>query len=787
MFFLDLSIIEVLNDALRVFLGFLCKTIYPMITNTWDLFMALAKAQIFNSSGSGIVNEIYKRVGLLLGLIMLFKVIFSLVQMLINPDTFSDKEKGVGNIAKKAIVVILLLGFTPTLFQCAFYIQDKILEDNVLARVILGTSDETNMSNFGGIFSSNLFASFYTLNSYDPEQAASQCAAYKLTIAELRDYNKLDLIDTCITTKIKYDYNFEDENLETVTKEATAYAIDFNLNGVFAVGVGAVVLWIMIMYCINLGARVVQLAFLQIVAPLAIVSYLSPKKDNGLEKWIKLCISTFLDVFIRISIIYFVSLVIYILFYGTNGEGMELLEQTSGATGMLLTLVKTAVILGLLMFAKKVPDLIGEIFPTLGVGKSALGFGISWKKMTEAMLGWKQITGAGKFAAGGVAGAAVGGAIGFLGRKGTGKIGGLLGGLGRGFATGSKKGGPIKNLGNVIGAQSSSNKAYADWRAAGGRNSVSRFAAGINKKLGRPTSYQQAQNEIEEIKSKNEKIKSRASSARSSYSAFDAVSSTGKDAKRAATTYESIGANGANYLKSKGLTTKLASAGINIDSNESFASILERSRATKERLDAKATNIDAEILKLKAKGTTTTGPNGQPVTILPVGIKEQIKNLEAEKAATLSASEAINMGEIEKAVGEARMAEFLVGNVSDGKANNEYDIAKSTVETVIENLRNTGDGVNDEDANVLQEYFDAVENIKKNGYDFSTENSSITVNGKEYKNAYDLYDAMAKYAQSVANKGDDIVRKNDEEIRNKQSTEKYFSDKADDQFSGGKK
>ena len=46
---------------------------------------------------------------------------------------------------------------------------------------------------------------------------------------------------------------------------------------------------------------------------------------------------------------------------------------------------------------------------------------------------------------------------------------------------------------------------------------------------------------------------------------------------------------------------------------------------------------------------------------------------------------------------------------------------------------------------------------------------------------------MAKYAQSVANKADDIVRKNDEEIRNKQSTEKYFSDKADDQFSGGKK
>ena len=786
MYFL-VDIIEAMNDALRVFLGFLCKVIYPMITNAWNLFVALSDARLFNSSGPGIINEIYSRVGLLLGLIMLFKVIFSLIQMLLNPELFSDKEKGVGNIAKRAIVVILLLGFTPSIFQGAFYIQGKVLDDNILARVILGTDKQIKMETFGSTLSANLLGSFYVLNSYDLEGAENKCPQYKLTLAELRDYNKLDLLDSCLTEKKTTKKELVDSNLEVTTQDITHYVIDFNLNGVFAVVVGGAVLWIVVMYCIYLGARVVQLAFLQIVAPLAIVSYLSPKKDSGLEKWIKLCLSTFLDVFIRISVIYFISLIIYLLFAGNNGEGIEMLEETSGASGFLLTMVKVAVLLGLLMVAKKIPDLIGEIFPTLGVGKSALGFGISWKKMTEGMLGWKQLTGAGKFAVGGVAGAAVGGAIGFLGRKGTGKIGGLLGGLGRGFATGSKKGGPIKNLGNVIGAQSSSNKAYADWRAAGGRNSVSRFAAGINKKLGRPTSYQQAQNEIEEIKSKNEKIKSRASSAKSSYSAFDAVSSTGKDAKRAATTYESIGANGANYLKSKGLTTKLASAGINIDSNESFASILERSRATKERLDAKATNIDAEILKLKAKGTTTTGPNGQPVTILPVGIKEQIKNLEAEKAATLSASEAINMGEIEKAVGEARMAEFLVGNVSDGKANNEYDIAKSTVETVIENLRNTGDGVNDEDANVLQEYFDAVENIKKNGYDFSTENSTITVNGKEYKNAYDLYDAMAKYAQSVANKGDDIVRKNDEEIRNKQSTEKYFSDKADDQFSGGKK
>ena len=502
MYFL-VDIIEAMNDALRVFLGFLCKVIYPMIANAWNLFVALSDAQIFNSSGPGLINEIYSRVGLLLGLIMLFKVIFSLIQMLLNPDLFSDKEKGVGNIAKRAIVVILLLGFTPSIFQGAFYIQGKVLDDNILARVILGTDKQIKMETFGSTLSANLLGSFYVLNSYDLEGAEKECQQYKLTLAELRDYNKLDLLDSCLTKKMTTPKELVDSNLEVTTQDITHYVIDFNLNGVFAVVVGGAVLWIVVMYCIYLGARVVQLAFLQIVAPLAIVSYLSPKKDSGLEKWIKLCLSTFLDVFIRIAIIYFISLIIYLLYAGNNGEGFELLEETSGASGSLLTMVKVAVLLGLLMVAKKIPDLIGEIFPTLGVGKSALGFGISWKKMTEGMFGGKLLYGAtagtakfaGKIATAGVAGAAFGVGLGFAGGRGLGRLTGALGGAARGMKIGSSKGGFLKNMGQVAQKQGQRNAQKIQW-ANSGSTPFGRFAQKASNVLGYAGTAEKLENDI---------------------------------------------------------------------------------------------------------------------------------------------------------------------------------------------------------------------------------------------------------------------------------------------------
>lgn len=463
---------NIFNNIIRTFFGFLCKIIYPMIINVWELFIALAQTQIFNSSieSGGIVSVLYARIGLLLGILMLFRVIFSLIQMLLNPDLLSDKDKGFLNIVKKAFLVIVLLAFTPTIFSAAFKVQQVIIEENTIGNIIFG-KNISNMDNFGGTLSSNLFRTFYVVTPEFSESAEDLCKPYELIFLELRDYKTLNLIDECLTLTKEYSYNFgEGAGLEYGNENKDIYVIEFGLNGFLAVAAGGAIFWIMLMYCVYLGARVVQLALLQIIAPIPIISYLSPGKNESLTKWAKLCFSTFLDMFIRLAIIYFVALIISLMF-DTGSEGLQMIAETSGATDTLLTFVKIAIILGALMVAKKLPDVIGEIFPSLGVGKGKLGFGVSWKKMTEGMLGGKAIYGVttlgARAATTGVAGAAVGSAIGFLGGRGSGRITGILGGATRGMRIGSKKGSFPKNISEIAKQQSKRNAQKIEWSSAG--------------------------------------------------------------------------------------------------------------------------------------------------------------------------------------------------------------------------------------------------------------------------------------------------------------------------------
>ena len=191
-----------------------------------------------------------------------------------------------------------------------------------------------------------------------------------------------------------------------------------------------------LMYCISIGSRYIQLIFLQIIAPIPIMAYLTPKKDNMFSKWIKQCTTTYLDLFIRIAIINFsITLITMIL-----GENSIVSEISSSANN---SLIQIFLVLGLLTFAKKAPDLIQELLPK-SVTKASGDFGLSWKKRTDAMVGGKFIYDKTKrapgFIAGGTAGLLVGGAMGAAGGKGFGsRLAGLASGAARGFNTASKK------------------------------------------------------------------------------------------------------------------------------------------------------------------------------------------------------------------------------------------------------------------------------------------------------------------------------------------------------------
>jgi len=158
-------------SGLRTLLMSICNFLYSLVITCLDLFEVIGKANIVDND---IVSGIYQRVGLILGIFMLFRLTFSFVQMMISPDQISDKEKGVGSLVKKVLVVIVALAFTPAVFNEAYNIQGILLDSHVVEKVILGAENNDNMSKFAPQFSYYIFSSFYKKGDATPKDNADE-------------------------------------------------------------------------------------------------------------------------------------------------------------------------------------------------------------------------------------------------------------------------------------------------------------------------------------------------------------------------------------------------------------------------------------------------------------------------------------------------------------------------------------------------------------------------------------------------------------------------------------
>lgn len=357
----------------------ICKPIYQLIVYLYELFEVVGTAEILTNDT---LTTIYNRVGMLLGVYMMFRIIFSFIQMLINPDYISDKEKGVGKIASKTVLTILLIGITPFLFEKAIEFQNFVVGvnsgENIIANVLLpsGSSSKGGERVFGSELSAYLFESFYR---YDRNMLASgedgDCEALLPEDGVTRLHKSIMWSGGDISyAKSCLDENWTDEQDEKIEK----YEITFTSNGVFAIIVGIIACYILLTYVLMAGVRVIQLAFLRIISPMAILTYMSPKKDTMFSKWLKMCTTTYLDLFIRMAIIYFAIFIIQAIMSG-NGIALQNSEFEHQ------WIVNIVMIIALLIFAKKAPELLKELFPSSGA--ASLGFFSSPKKLFNSMIG----------------------------------------------------------------------------------------------------------------------------------------------------------------------------------------------------------------------------------------------------------------------------------------------------------------------------------------------------------------------------------------------------------------
>lgn len=370
-----------IKQALRTFSCKIATILYDWIIDLYNVFMYTARAEILSNE---FIQKIYNKVGMILGIFMVFKLAFSLIQALVDPSKLTDGKNGFASIIKRSVIAIVLLGITPSLFRTAFQFQNLIAgaknnTDNLIYKLIVGDAPSHSADSFGRIIASKLYFGFYKENE-----------PYKLDNGIEIEYPdsggstvKVDNYENLVDNVTNGTKQFSDTIDYLSITSSGHYVIDWN--GLFAIGMAIAMIWILVTYCIQVATRVIQLAYLQLVAPVPILSYISDP-EGAFKNWTKQCLTTYLDLFIRLAIIYFIITVSTQILEAWDDTESILYQSTTISPQDTSTMfwVVIFLIIGLLMFGKRVPELLKELFPNFGGGAAGLGFGV---KKPKDMIG----------------------------------------------------------------------------------------------------------------------------------------------------------------------------------------------------------------------------------------------------------------------------------------------------------------------------------------------------------------------------------------------------------------
>jgi len=383
-----------LEDILRTILFAIDNIVYGLISLIYELLMYLANLDLFQMSqvssttnaSDNIILSFSSRIYVLLGVFMLFKLSFSILQYIVDPNAFSDKSKGFGKLMTNVLVSLGLIVTVPLMFSLAFEAQRVILKENVLGKIIMGNSngETTDMDTNNRMLAEDMqFLVFGTFFSVD-KNAVGECESTPVLGTKSMAANDgcIDKLNTLLSDNDAdinkffritgpnenndYGRDFGEFGKALNIKENDEYV--FKYQYLISTIAGAVMVWILLGFCIDVAIRTVKLAFLEIIAPIPIISYMDPKESasNGmLSRWGKECFSTYASLFIRLAIIYLVFFMISVisnrLLMVTEGAG-NLYLNGEAPEGLMNVMVVVFVIFGLLMFAKQVPSLIESIF-----------------------------------------------------------------------------------------------------------------------------------------------------------------------------------------------------------------------------------------------------------------------------------------------------------------------------------------------------------------------------------------------------------------------------------------
>lgn len=409
----DYMTANTINDLFRSLFALLDKAAYTLLGWMYEILFNVASADIF---ANDTVQKFYGRMQMIIGVFMLFKLAVSIIQGIINPDTFTDKKAGFSTIIGRVVfALILLTALTPInipgarssyeinlnnnglLFGTLYELQDRILENNTLGRLILGTGDGGTFSNnaqtqaerlkkSANMFTSTILKGFVRINlkesGSDETKPEDRVCSY-IEQDVLDAYADLEASPNEILSLVNASCEYQNATgfFATMgkffTRLFTGDRYIFAYLPIISTIAAAIFIYILVGEIITIAIRSVKLAVLRLLAPIPIISYIDPKseKDGAFGAWVKTLTSTYLELFIHLAVIYFVIFLIQDMI--VNG-----LVINSG-TGVIGVVSCIFIWIGLFFFVKQAPKFIKDI---LGVKNAGANVGLATMLGGAAMV-----------------------------------------------------------------------------------------------------------------------------------------------------------------------------------------------------------------------------------------------------------------------------------------------------------------------------------------------------------------------------------------------------------------
>lgn len=331
----------------------ICSWIYPLIPPLYGVFYDLANGQFFTETT---INTLSNNLYVLVSVVMLFTFAVTLIKSIVNPDMLTDNKKGTTGFIKRAGLSLVIIVIIPLAFDQMYNIQGQILQNNLIEKIVVGYSGDSSAgsiakkSNAGQVLAASVLVDLLY-----PKEGANTGTSTLET-----DYNNMITTNIDDISKVADSINekYSPTGDEDASDDEKEYVFEFQ--ALVSIIAGGFILYMLVLFCLDMGVRLIKLGLLEITAPVSVIAYIYNGTES-LQRWVKEVFSTYLQVFVKIAAL---SIVIFAL------QNVDAFMQ--GLDTDHPWLVRVFIVIGLLTLAHQLPDLVSSLFGMSYKGKGGI-------------------------------------------------------------------------------------------------------------------------------------------------------------------------------------------------------------------------------------------------------------------------------------------------------------------------------------------------------------------------------------------------------------------------------